>query len=71
MPKKKIVSIRLSEELLESIEKYLCSRPYQTRSSVIEKCVCAVLRCASDKDRHLILDTYDPFAEGVVIWVAN
>lgn len=71
MANKKIVSLRMSKDLLQDVDNYLLRRPYLNRSSLIEKCVSAVMRCASEKDTHLVLKTYDPFAEGVIIQVAN
>lgn len=69
MKRAKMISFRMQEDLLKEVDNYVKCRSYLTRSSLIEKCVVAIMRCGSCGVKQKVLDTYDPFAEGVKISV--
>lgn len=71
MTKTKIISVRLPAELVDEVNRYASTHPYLTRTSIIGKCIVAVMKCASPGGRYKILDTYDPFGEGIIISVIN
>lgn len=63
----KMVSLRMSRGTAELVERYIASRPYLSKSNVIEKCVSAMLRCATEQTRDKILNSYDPYDDGYIL----
>ena len=69
MERKKLISLRVDINLLKKVDEIASTREYLTRSSLIEKCICAVLKCTNMGSYWKIIDSYDPYAEGLSIKV--
>lgn len=63
----KLVSMRLDEDVLSLVSKAIENRPYFSRSSFINKLLKTVLECSSPDDVSLMVDSYDPYGEGVSV----
>ena len=48
MEAKKLISVRLDQETLDNIDKFLEHRSYYTRSSVIASLLHTIMKCADD-----------------------
>ncbi len=62
--KKSLISIRMDEKLLKSIDSYCSDRRYLSRSAFIERILSAVVNCANDNTLHNMLKVWDPYSAG-------
>ena len=67
MPNLKLISIRLDDETLAMVEKLSRTASYRNRSFIIQRILKAVLTCTDDETLQHIIDSWDPYGDGLVV----
>lgn len=67
----KLISLRMDEETLKLIDNYCRTRRYFNRTYVIQHIVDAVIRCSSSGDLWRLMESYNPYSDGIVISVTK
>lgn len=71
MGKSKLISLRMDEETIKFIDDYCRTKRYFNRTYVIQHIVDAVIRCSSSGDLWRLMESYNPYSDGIVISVAK
>lgn len=71
MGKSKLISLRMDEETIKFIDNYCSTRGYFNRTYVIQHIVDAVIRCSSSGDLWRLMESYNPYSDGIVISVTK
>lgn len=67
MLKTKLISLRVDEDVLSLVEAFISKRPYLDRSKFIQRVLTAALKCSDEDTLHCMVDTNDPFSDGVIL----
>ena len=67
MEAKKLISVRLDQETLDLIDKFLKRRSYYTRSAVMANLLYAVMKCAADDTLWAMMTTTFPYEKGCTV----
>lgn len=67
MEAKKLISVRLDQETLDKIDKFLEHQPYYTRSSVIASLLYAVMKCTDVVTLLKMMTTCFPYEKGYTV----
>ena len=67
MEAKKLISVRIDQETLELIDKFLKHRSYYTRSAVMANLLNVVMKCAADETLWQMITTSFPFEKGCTV----
>ena len=67
MTTKKLISLRVREDLLEKIDQLWKDDHSLSRSSVINNLLCAMLKCSNKDLLWLVVCCYDPWSDGITV----
>lgn len=67
MEAKKLISVRIDQETLDLIDKFLKHRSYYTRSAVIAKLLNAIMKCAEIDTIWRMISTSFPYEKGCTV----
>lgn len=65
--KLKLVSMRLPEELISAIDRYVTQRAYLTRTLVISNILQNAWQCSDESTLHEMIETWDAFSSGYTV----
>lgn len=65
MTETKLISVRMEKQVLQALDQVAKVTPYRTRSACINRILKCVLTCASEEAVAEIVDTHDPFSDGL------
>lgn len=71
MGKSKLISLRMNEETIKFIDDYCSKRRYFSRSYVIQHIIEAVIKCSSPSDLWRLMESYNPYSDGIVVSVTK
>ena len=69
MAETKLISVRVDKSLLSKIDEYAKEATYLNRSSIINSLLKAMLECSIAGQVWKVLHCYDPFSEGIEIYI--
>lgn len=67
MEAKKLISVRIDQETLELIDKFLKHRKYYKRSAVMANLLYAVMKCSDDETLWAMISTSFPYEKGFTV----
>ena len=67
MEAKKLISVRIDQETLDLIDKFLKHRSYYTRSAVMANLLNVVMKCAADETLWQMMTTSFPYEKGCTV----
>lgn len=67
MKRTTLISLRINTETLKVVDKLAPISFGKSRTSVINDLLLALVFCASDDDLRKILESYDPYSDGIVV----
>lgn len=67
MEAKKLISVRIDQETLDLIDKFLKHRSYYTRSAVMANLLYAVMKCSDDETLWSMVTTSFPYEKGCTV----
>lgn len=65
--KLKLVSMRLPEKIVNTIDDYAAKRRYMTRTQVISNILLNVLECSDEFTLHKMIETWDAYSSGYTV----
>lgn len=65
--KLKLVSMRLPEKIINTIDEYAAKRRYMSRTQVVSNILLNVLECSDDFTLHKIIETWDAYSSGYTV----
>lgn len=71
MGKTKLISLRMDEETIRFIDDYCSKRRYINRTYVIQHIVNAFIKCSSPGGLWRLMESYDPYCEGLQISITK
>lgn len=71
MGKSKLISLRMDEGTIHFIDNYCSQRRYINRTYVIKHIVDAVIKCSSPSDFWRLMESYNPYSDGIIISVTK
>lgn len=71
MTNRKLISVRVEQELLNKIDQLCEGDDTINRSHVINNLLCAMLKCYVGNKIWKIASCYDPFTEGFIIKIQD
>lgn len=71
MAQTKLISLRLDEGLLSTIDEIAAKQNYLDRSKVISRLLSSMVQCCQHQSIYQILNCYDPFSDGITIQVTQ
>lgn len=67
MEAKKLISVRIDQETLDLIDKFLKHRSYYTRSAVMANLLYAVMKCSDNETLWQMMTTSFPYEKGCTV----
>lgn len=61
----------MNEETIKFIDDYCSRRRYINRTYVIQHIVDAVIKCSSPDDLWKLMESYNPYSDGIVVSVTK
>lgn len=61
----KLISVRLEKDVLTALDEIANKASYRKRSACLNRILKCVLTCASEDAVSTIVDTHDPFGDGL------
>lgn len=71
MERNRLISVRISLDVLELIDKEAAKHHYMNRSFVINRMLECMMKCTTDGGLFKALSTYDPVGDGIEITITK
>lgn len=71
MRQTKLISLRMDEETIKFIDDFCSKRAYFNRTYVIQHIVDTVIKCSSSGDFWRLMESFQPFSDGIIISVTK
>lgn len=71
MERNKLISLRLDTEVLSKIDNLAGASEYLTRSRIINAMLNAMVHCVANDGLWKVLNSFDPFADGIEVFIGK
>ena len=63
----KLISMRLPEKIVNTIDEYAAKRRYMSRTQVVSNILLNVLECSDEFTLHKMIETWDAYSSGYTV----